>query len=711
MTNWKKWIDYLLIGLLAMLLFLWIFDHQLEVPAYIQPLGRMHPLLLHLPIGLFISIGILLVFKKELSPESYDKLFDALAAINCLFAVLTAIFGLFLSMENGYNPDQIAYHKWSGILFVVLAYSLYFLRKKQENKMKFIYPSALFSMIVAGHLGGEITHGENYVFAPVMQTEVKEFDPSISVYESAIFPILEAKCLSCHNDKKTKGALNMSSLEKILKGGEDGPIWVPGNALNSHIIQMANLPLDDKKHMPPKGKPQLTADEIDLLTQWIRKGANTEILFTQLKPSDSLTAMIQKKYMSNSSVEKNYDFAFASESTIESVNTPFCTVVPLANGSPALKANFFVSARFDEKSLEGLKKVAEQLVELNLSKMPVKNEHLQTLTQFKNLEKLNLNFTNIDGENLDILKACKNLVSLSLSGSKISSKGLKALESLESLKDVYLWNTGLSVKEIEEFGKAHPAISLNKGYIPSAEDILKINSPNMVSKNGVLKKGEKAQLKHSLPNVTIRYTTNGESPDTLKGSVYENEIPLDGFARVKAIATKDGWYASDEKVFTFFKSNFAAESAWLLSPPDKQYPGVGPSTVIDQKQGDKNNFKDFAWLGYKQNNAEILVKTKAADTVSGITVSYLNASNSYIMPPSEIQVWAGNDKNNLELVSRKSPTPLTKNTGVTYDALNFSLSKKYDFIKVIAVPLAKLPKWHEGAGQRGWVFIDEIYLY
>ena len=49
----------------------------------------------------------------------------------------------------------------------------------------------------------------------------------------------------------------MTTEEKILEGGKNGPIWKSGDALNSHIIENINLPEDEKKHMPPKGKPQV----------------------------------------------------------------------------------------------------------------------------------------------------------------------------------------------------------------------------------------------------------------------------------------------------------------------------------------------------------------------------------------------------------------------------------------------------------------------
>jgi hypothetical protein len=47
----------------------------------------------------------------------------------------------------------------------------------------------------------------------------------------------------------------MTTEEKILEGGKNGPIWKSGEALSSHIIQKDQFTEDEKKHMPPKGKP------------------------------------------------------------------------------------------------------------------------------------------------------------------------------------------------------------------------------------------------------------------------------------------------------------------------------------------------------------------------------------------------------------------------------------------------------------------------
>lgn len=86
--------------------------------------------------------------------------------------------------------------------------------------------------------------------------------------------LLEAKCLSCHYPDKTKGELDMSTRESLLKGGDAGPAIDLERPEKSEIVLRVSLPHDDDDIMPPekKGKP-LTAEEISALTAWIKEGA------------------------------------------------------------------------------------------------------------------------------------------------------------------------------------------------------------------------------------------------------------------------------------------------------------------------------------------------------------------------------------------------------------------------------------------------------
>lgn len=93
-------------------------------------------------------------------------------------------------------------------------------------------------------------------------------------FNRQIQPIFEASCLSCHGEEKPKGGLRMTTLEGILKGGDDGAGVVPGDPDKSPIYTHMVLPADHDDLMPPsnKGGP-LPKASTDLVKQWIAEGA------------------------------------------------------------------------------------------------------------------------------------------------------------------------------------------------------------------------------------------------------------------------------------------------------------------------------------------------------------------------------------------------------------------------------------------------------
>ncbi len=97
-------------------------------------------------------------------------------------------------------------------------------------------------------------------------TEQMEF------FESKIRPILSNQCYKCHSAEQgaAKGGLTLDTREGVLKGGETGPIIVPGDPEKSLLITAVRYNDSDLK-MPKKNK--LADEEIEALTEWVRLGA------------------------------------------------------------------------------------------------------------------------------------------------------------------------------------------------------------------------------------------------------------------------------------------------------------------------------------------------------------------------------------------------------------------------------------------------------
>ena len=81
--------------------------------------------------------------------------------------------------------------------------------------------------------------------------------------------LLKAECSSCHNEEKKKGGLRLTSHEGALKGGEDGPVIMPGLPGDSRLLLLLKPGADP--HMPPR--KQLAPAQIQMLQDWVRAGA------------------------------------------------------------------------------------------------------------------------------------------------------------------------------------------------------------------------------------------------------------------------------------------------------------------------------------------------------------------------------------------------------------------------------------------------------
>jgi mono/diheme cytochrome c family protein len=82
-----------------------------------------------------------------------------------------------------------------------------------------------------------------------------------------IEPILSKSCIKCHGGERQKGGLDLRKLDSIFAGGTDGSVVIPGRPAESMMYQRLQPGAND--HMPPAKEPQLSAEDISLIQQWI----------------------------------------------------------------------------------------------------------------------------------------------------------------------------------------------------------------------------------------------------------------------------------------------------------------------------------------------------------------------------------------------------------------------------------------------------------
>ncbi|MBC7849728.1 MAG: peptidylprolyl isomerase, partial [Chitinophagaceae bacterium] len=107
----KRFLSAVLFSFSALLVFLFIVEDRIVLPAWLQVVGRMHPLFLHLPIVLLVvnCIWFLFIPKKAFPKQLQQEIGDWLLLNAALAAVVTALMGLFLAREASYDADAMVW--------------------------------------------------------------------------------------------------------------------------------------------------------------------------------------------------------------------------------------------------------------------------------------------------------------------------------------------------------------------------------------------------------------------------------------------------------------------------------------------------------------------------------------------------------------------------------------------------------------------------
>jgi mono/diheme cytochrome c family protein len=91
----------------------------------------------------------------------------------------------------------------------------------------------------------------------------------VRFFDRRVAPILQRRCVACHNQELRDGGISFLDRDSLLKGGSRGPAIVPGDPERSVLIRAIRHNSDPQ--MPPG--PKLPAKDIASLTEWVRRGA------------------------------------------------------------------------------------------------------------------------------------------------------------------------------------------------------------------------------------------------------------------------------------------------------------------------------------------------------------------------------------------------------------------------------------------------------
>ena len=215
------------------------------------------------------------------------------------------------------------------------------------------------------------------------------------------------------------------------------------------------------------------------------------------------------------------------------------------------------------------------------------------------------------------------------------------------------------------------------------------------------------RLQTATRGLRIFYTTDGSEPDT-RSTPYSAPFMIERATTVKAVAV-DARGARSRTVEARLRPVANDWSVRLFSQYDPQYAAGGDLALVDGRRGGAD-FRTGAWQGYRQD-FEALIDLGKTTRVSRLGAGFLQDVRSWIWMPTRVEFELSLDGQSFErVVTLTSDVSERDETASIKDFVRAITPRDTRYVRVKAYNYGTIPAWHPGAGDRAWVFIDEVII-
>ena len=472
-----------------------------EVNEWYLFLGRFHPLAVHLPIGLLV-IAAIFEWLGVIRPLSHlRRAVPALLVSACIGALFAVYHGVLLAAGSGVLIESVDSHLWAGValsisMFLLLPARAFIARLPRlfaASCYQLLLLLSLFLLMGASHLGGNITHGKDYLVkympAPMRESlstlpkPVREFiglvdvdapppvpASELTLYDAVFAPPIGQYCVACHKPERVRGELLMHTLDALLEGGETGPAIVYGDLAASELYTRITLPKDDDFHMPPDGRKGFSDTQIAWFEWWISSGipGDTPAASITEAPADILAAIQEALASAGTNAEE--DENEAPEKSLPSwkpeelaaVNAALSAgrIVPVSRNPEdgLLLTTAGAGEAFTDADLEAIAPLAPFMVEADLSRTGVTDGGMSVVATWPGLRRLRLDHTSIGDSGVRSLGGLPELASLNLFNTRITNTSVDSLLAMPALTALFTGETALDEDALARLAALLPVI-------------------------------------------------------------------------------------------------------------------------------------------------------------------------------------------------------------------------------------------------------------
>ena len=213
-------------------------------------------------------------------------------------------------------------------------------------------------------------------------------------------------------------------------------------------------------------------------------------------------------------------------------------------------------------------------------------------------------------------------------------------------------------------------------------------------------------MSHPVEGVKIYYTLDGTEPSD-SALLYEKPICLKEATDIRAAALQDGRWSLPIDAHYYLID--ARHSVKLENKYNEQYEAGGLKALIDHQRGGEN-FRTGSWQGYYGVDLIATVDLGVSKRLNRLAGSFLQEIYSWIWMPTEVEYFVSDDGRNFRSVGKvKNDVPVDAD-GAFVQEMEVRPRCNARYVKMVAKTIGTCPEGHVGAGQKAWIFCDELVI-
>ncbi|MBL7742775.1 MAG: family 20 glycosylhydrolase [Chitinophagaceae bacterium] len=156
-----------------------------------------------------------------------------------------------------------------------------------------------------------------------------------------------------------------------------------------------------------------------------------------------------------------------------------------------------------------------------------------------------------------------------------------------------------------------------------------------------------------------------------------------------------------------FQLNKATGKQISLSvEPSKNYPGDGVFTLVNGVQNEKGLARSREFLGWSGDDLEAIIDLGVSQFIGNVTIHSLSSGGSWIYPPEYAEISISQDGREFYAIGKANLYEKTSGSNGVIRINPAPVSTRY--IKVFVKNKGIIPDGNPGAGNKAWLFVDEI---